>query len=36
MMFYIMIVLLCAISFLMTKLHIFSINHVLHILVSEI
>ena len=27
---------LCAISFLMTKLHIFSINHVLHILVSEI
>ena len=35
MMFYIMIV-LCAISFLMTKLRIFSINHVLHILVSNI
>ena len=35
MMFYIMIV-LYAISFLMTKLHIFSINHGLHILVSNI
>ena len=35
MMFYIMIV-LYAISFLMTKLHILSINHVLHILVSNI
>ena len=34
-MFYIMVV-LCGISFLMTKLHIFSINHVvLHILVSN-
>ena len=35
MMFYIMIV-LYVISFLMTKPLIFSINHVLHILVSEI
>ena len=35
MIFYIMVV-LCGISFLMTKLHIFSINHmVLHILVSN-